>query len=577
MPGAPSPRPFGSPSRPSSASGIPLQATPRRLDLAVVCLAGSHQPPAPSGPLAPTADPPIPVVTAPLPSSAHLTLIGFLPLQGAGPAGSAAGLVSRAERAGSRHTQRCGLVVRRCDRFIRLSQLLPSRQIPSPAAPLLPRSPRTLPPPTASSQPRSGLPQARRGHAVCRGTAESPSPLQVATAPTAGPEFSLRLLLVLLLLRRDCHWAARGDARSLCYDFTIIPKLRPGQSWCEVQGQVDEKTFLSYDVGRDEVKSLSLLGEEVNGTRAWQEQMETLRDVGGLLRQQLPDIKPEKYTDGITNHGSSFNPIRGHDHHSHRLDPLGDFRLLSSPRHPRLSPSQPASCRAQILSDCAAPAWSREAHSLCYEFTISPKPKPGQPWCEVQGKVNRDMFLHYHCGGEKFEPEGRLGMKVNTTEAWGRQSEALKELVEELRKKLLEVEREISTTSDPLTLQGRMMCLCKANGRTSGSWQFGLDGQIFLLFDSENRNWTVLQPGGRLLKWTLANDRDATTFLMKILNGDCRNWLEQFLLHWEKMLETTASPTTAPATAQSRATAITPITWILLVTLLCSLLLGILG
>ncbi|KAF5914342.1 hypothetical protein HPG69_000831, partial [Diceros bicornis minor] len=175
------------------------------------------------------------------------------------------------------------------------------------------------------------------------------------------------------------------------------------------------------------------------------------------------------------------------------------------------------------------------AHILCYEFTISPKPKPGQPWCIVEGKVNGDIFLHYHCGSKKFEPEGRLGMK------------------------------------------GRMMCLCKANGRTSGSWQFGLDGQIFLLFDSENRNWTVLQPGGRLLKWTLANDRDATTFLMKILNGDCRNWLEQFLLHWEKMLETTASPTTAPATAQSRATAITPITWILLVTLLCSLLLGILG
>ncbi|XP_058390272.1 uncharacterized protein LOC131399767 [Diceros bicornis minor] len=574
-------------------------------------------------------------------------------------------------------------MVRRCDRFIRLNQRLPSRQIPSPAAPLLPRSPRTLPPPTASSQPRSGLPQARRGHAVCRGTAESPSPLQVATAPTAGPEFSLRLLLVLLLLRRDCHWAARGDARSLCYDFTIIPKLRPGQSWCEVQGQVDEKTFLSYDVGRDEVKSLSLLGEEVNGTRAWQEQMETLRDVGGLLRQQLPDIKPEKYTDraspttapastpsgatiitpiawilsvtfacslllgilgqGMVNSQPKPCPLTELSHcgnQTRRIRPhltqwqqLGQAQpwALVSPHCPTLGAlsGQGEELRTEKLADrkevthsgsdrevtahralriagspsplhvMARTAGSEfglslllllplllpdrprvalgEAHILCYEFTISPKPKPGQPWCIVEGKVNGDIFLHYHCGSKKFEPEGRLGMKVNTTEAWGRQSEALKELVEELRKKLLEVEQEISTTSDPLTLQGRMMCLCKANGRTSGSWQFGLDGQISLLFDLENRNWTVLQPGGRLLKWTLANDRDTTTFLMKILNGDCRNWLEQFFLHWEKMLETTASPTTAPATAQSRATAITPITWILPVTLLCSLLLGILG
>ncbi|XP_058390271.1 uncharacterized protein LOC131399766, partial [Diceros bicornis minor] len=133
-----------------------------------------------------------------------------------------------------------------------------------------------------------------------------------------------------------------------------------------------------------------------------------------------------------------------------------------------------------LLLLCACP-WLPlgEGHTLCYEFTISPKPKPGQPWCILQGKVNGDMFLHYHCGGEKFEPEGRLGMKVNTTEAWGRQSEALKELVEELRKKLLEVEREISTTSDPLTLQGRMTCPCKANGGSSRCWHFDV-------CDSEN-------------------------------------------------------------------------------------------
>ncbi|XP_014651998.1 PREDICTED: NKG2D ligand 1-like [Ceratotherium simum simum] len=95
--------------------------------------------------------------------------------------------------------------------------------------------------------------------------------------------------------------------------------------------------------------------------------------------------------------------------------------------------------------------------------------------------------------------------------------------------------------ADPLTLQGRMMCPCKANGRTSGSWPFGFNGQISLLFDSENRNWTVVQPAGRLLKETLDNDRDTTMFLMKISHGDYKKWLEQFLGHWEKMLDTTAS------------------------------------
>ncbi|XP_046505165.1 UL16-binding protein 1-like [Equus quagga] len=244
---------------------------------------------------------------------------------------------------------------------------------------------------------------------------------------TAGIKFTPGLLLLLLLPQRDCPRAAH--AHSLCYDFTILPKASPGQSWCEAQGQVNEKTFLSYDCGSQEVKSLSLLGEEVNGTRAWQEQMETLRDVGNLLRQQLLDVKREKYTD-----------------------------------------------------------------------------------------------------------------------------------------------------RDPLPLQGRMLCQCEANGHTHASWQFGSQGQTFLLFDSENRTWKVLHPRGRQMKEKWESDREVTEFFRKISTGDCRSWLESFLVHWEKMLEKTASPTMAPATAQSRAMAITPIAWILLVTVLTSsLLLGLLG
>nr|XP_008515224.1 PREDICTED: NKG2D ligand 1-like [Equus przewalskii] len=215
--------------------------------------------------------------------------------------------------------------------------------------------------------------------------------------------------------------------------------------------------------------------------------------------------------------------------------------------------------------------WVGAALSLCYDFTIIPNPRPGQPWCEVQGQVNGNVFLSYHCGSEKLKPIGHLGLKVNNIDAWERQSEALKDLVEELRKKLLDIKPEISTTSDPVTLQGKMLCPYKANGCSSGSW-------LFEACDSENENCTVFDPGERLLKETLDNDREMSMFLRKISNGDCRSWLEQFLVHWEKLPETTASPTMAPATAQSRAMAITPIAWILLVTVLTSsLLLGLLG
>uniref|UniRef100_A0A3Q2L6K1 MHC class I-like antigen recognition-like domain-containing protein n=1 Tax=Equus caballus TaxID=9796 RepID=A0A3Q2L6K1_HORSE len=246
--------------------------------------------------------------------------------------------------------------------------------------------------------------------------------IKAPSGPT-GEKSSIFLTLNMRLFPSSCP-----DAPSLCYEFTLIPKPSPGQSWCEVQGQVDEKTFLSYDCGSQEVKSLSLLGEEVKGTRAWQEQVETLRDVGNLLRQQLLDVKPEKHTD-----------------------------------------------------------------------------------------------------------------------------------------------------RDPLPLQGRMLCQCEANGHTRASWQFGFHGQMFLLFDSENKTWTVLHPRGRRMKEKWGSDRDVTEFFRKISMGDCRSWLESFLVHWEKMLETTASPTVAAVKGQSRATVITPIAWILLVTLSCSILLGIRG
>ncbi|KAF5914802.1 hypothetical protein HPG69_010868 [Diceros bicornis minor] len=73
------------------------------------------------------------------------------------------------------------------------------------------------------------------------------------------------------------------------------------------------------------------------------------------------------------------------------------------------------------------------------------------------------------------------------------------------------------------------------------------------------------------------SDRDVTEFFRKISMGDCRRWLENFSVPQLKTQETTASPTSAPATAQSRPPAIMPIAWILLVTLTCFTILDILG
>ncbi|XP_055289489.1 UL16-binding protein 3-like isoform X1 [Moschus berezovskii] len=88
----------------------------------------------------------------------------------------------------------------------------------------------------------------------------------------------------------------RGDAYSLCYNFTVDPQPSPGQPWCVVQGQVDGNGFLSYDCGGTMIQSTSPLGEEVKTTNTWKSQMETLGDIGDFLKGQLPDVIPEKHT-----------------------------------------------------------------------------------------------------------------------------------------------------------------------------------------------------------------------------------------------------------------------------------------
>ncbi|XP_070259796.1 UL-16 binding protein 5-like isoform X2 [Myotis yumanensis] len=164
------------------------------------------------------------------------------------------------------------------------------------------------------------------------------------------------------------------------------------------------------------------------------------------------------------------------------------------------------------------------APSLGYKFTVTPN---GQPWCEIQGQVNGNTFLHYTCGGNKVRLISVLD--VNATQAWSEQRDALQYVVEELKKTLLDIRAEIPATRGPLSLQGSMMCEQESNVLTAASCEFGLDGRISLHFDSKNGHWTVLLGEGRLLKQTLASDRAMTDLLVRTSTGDCRKWLQQVL------------------------------------------------
>ncbi|XDA79155.1 hypothetical protein R6Z07M_009167 [Ovis aries] len=207
---------------------------------------------------------------------------------------------------------------------------------------------------------------------------------------------------------------------------------------------------------------------------------------------------------------------------------------------------------------------STNTHSLSYNVTIDPRPRDDQPWCEVRGEVDQNVFLSYDCGRAKIKYMSPLGEEVKSMSTWDMQTVTLRDTADLLKEQMPDVTPEKQIDKGPLTLQARMTCWREDNGgHTSASWEFGFSGQLCLLFDSKNGFWTMVHSKGRRMKEKWENDRTVTDFFRTVSMGDCWLWYHTFLEHLEKMLKTSASPTTGHPTVKSLATAMMHITWIL--------------
>nr|XP_028703042.1 retinoic acid early transcript 1E isoform X1 [Macaca mulatta] len=178
------------------------------------------------------------------------------------------------------------------------------------------------------------------------------------------------------------------------------------------------------------------------------------------------------------------------------------------------------------------------AHSLCFNFTIKSWSRPGQPWCEAQVFMNKNLFLQYDSDSNMVKPLGLLGKKVNATSTWGELTQTLGEVGRDLRMLLLDVKPQIKT-SGPSTLQVEMLCQREAERCTGASWQFTINGEKCLLFDAMNMTWTVINHEASKIKETWKKDRGLEKYFRKLSMGDCNHWLREFLGHQEAMPEPT--------------------------------------
>ncbi|XP_037684779.1 UL16-binding protein 1-like [Choloepus didactylus] len=182
---------------------------------------------------------------------------------------------------------------------------------------------------------------------------------------------------------------------------------------------------------------------------------------------------------------------------------------------------------------------SGDTHSLSYSFTVISKSGPGQPQCEVRGLVDEKPFLYYECGSYKAEPLGPLGARVNATKVWAELPQTLNDVEQELRSTLHYVQLEQNKTrgADPPTLEAQMSCQHEADECREASWNFSIDGQMFLLFDSIHTKWTAVHPGAGTIKEKWESDWVLAQYLRKVSKGDCSHWLREVLKYWEKMPE----------------------------------------
>ncbi|MBZ3877387.1 NKG2D ligand 1 [Sciurus carolinensis] len=142
---------------------------------------------------------------------------------------------------------------------------------------------------------------------------------------------------------------------------------------------------------------------------------------------------------------------------------------------------------------------------------------------------------------DKVKSLSALGGKVNATVTWEEQNTALRDMGQMLKQKLADIKAENPRARDFPILEGRMSCQLQSSGATSGSWQFGFNGQMRLRFDSDNRRWTEVHPGSNWMKEKWEKDREVTEFLHRSSKGDCRAWLVKFLEHWKAELEPTGN------------------------------------
>ncbi|XP_036890721.1 uncharacterized protein LOC118978984 isoform X4 [Sturnira hondurensis] len=86
-----------------------------------------------------------------------------------------------------------------------------------------------------------------------------------------------------------------------------------------------------------------------------------------------------------------------------------------------------------LLRPLGESAGAQDAHSLVIDLTVQSQSRPGQPWCEGQGSMDKELILQYDSDSNEVRPLGPLGEKLKTTTVWTELPQMLGDMGRDLR------------------------------------------------------------------------------------------------------------------------------------------------
>ncbi|XP_036455152.1 H-2 class I histocompatibility antigen, Q9 alpha chain-like [Colossoma macropomum] len=180
------------------------------------------------------------------------------------------------------------------------------------------------------------------------------------------------------------------------------------------------------------------------------------------------------------------------------------------------------------------------SHSLQYIITAT---TPGRDFPEytVVGLVDGEQFVYYDSNIKKMVPKTGWMKKNEGEKYWNRETQKQDGAQEIFKANLDILMKRFNQTDRVHTLQRRSGCELGENGSVRGYFQFGYDGEDFLILDRSTLSWTAAHQKAvsTKLKWEAAGDPN---FRKHYLDNDCVDYLKKYVEYGRSTLERKVSP-----------------------------------